>query len=333
MNLEDLIGTWESIARPTWGRMMGRRAAQSPVGIEIWVAVDHDAFWHLLVTQPEGADLVSWRSTKGLDVRTEQLQISEEPLRTYIDLVCLSADFKRTFAAVSVDIIKTVLEGSSSPGDSIIQTLRYWKRFWSVGPQPLTEEAALGLFGELWFLERWMGIPSGVASWVGPTGARHDFQGELFSVEVKTARGGAGSRAVHRIAGIDQLDNPEMGDLFLFSLQVVEDPLSMNTLPGLVERVLAMLSADINERFVFLDRLGESGYNPAEAFVYTTRWRIVAEEIYRVNGDFPRLTRSSFPSGLPYGVSNVNYSLALDACGDWLLAKSPYDPSAEFLRQ
>lgn len=86
----------------------------------------------------------------------------------------------------------------------------------------LSAEQMCGLFGELWFLLIWL-LPRGirrVQNRVGPTGARHDFSWPTITVEAKTTQSARGH--VHRISGLDQLDPPCGGDLFLFSLRMRE---------------------------------------------------------------------------------------------------------------
>ena len=55
------------------------------------------------------------------------------------------------------------------------------------------------------------------------------------------------------------------------------------------------------------------------------------ERLYRVEGDFPRLTRESLKGDLPRGIpdNTVHYELNLDGCGEWLVTDSPPHPGVE----
>jgi hypothetical protein len=191
-------------------------------------------------------------------------------------------------------------------------------------------EAAVGLFGELWFMERWIGLPLGLERWA-PIGARHDFQWPVASVEVKTTTVQWQGPATHRVVSLDQLAAPETGQLYLFSLQILPDELASNSLAAQVDRIRSGLTTSPEFSDVFMDRLAALGYSPAEADRYSQTWRIVGEELYSIGDGFPRLTRSSFQGGLPAGVDEVSYSLMLAACRSWLVSERPSDLGSAFL--
>src|SRR5687768_12514986 len=65
-----------------------------------------------------------------------------------------------------------------------------------------------------------------------PFGARHDFEWQGKSIEIKTTVSTRGR--IHKVNGIDQLRPPEHGELLFFSLRVREEASAANTLPKLV---------------------------------------------------------------------------------------------------
>jgi len=154
-------------------------------------------------------------------------------------------------------------------------------------------------------------------------GSRHDFQWPEHSVEVKAATRRADGAILHRIHHLDQLADPEQGQLLLFSLVVVRDQLAHNTLPDLVDRIGASLHTEPHAHDEFLSKLGLRGYSPAYAQRYSTPYRIVGERLYSVGQGFPRLTIASFSDGLPDGVTDVSYVIDMAVCGQWLVASSP----------
>jgi len=237
-----------------------------------------------------------------------------------------------TFASVADEIIRALQRVPTDPSGQVERCLERWHWFWSLDPASLSEEAALGLFAELWFLDRWLGAaPDQLVHWTGPTGSRHDFQREEWSVEVKASAGRAAGGPVHTIGSLEQLDEPVTGNLYLFSLQVVEDALATNSLPRLVERIETRLAIEGGGVGTFRELLAKSGYNPAHRDRYERPLRIAAEELYRVAEGFPRLTSATFPSGLPPGVSAITYALSLSACAPWRVATTPRDAGASFL--
>jgi hypothetical protein len=147
------------------------------------------------------------------------------------------------------------------------------------------------------------------------------------SFEVKASTSSLSSAPVHFISNIDQLSEPESGSLYLFSLHVTDDALASNTLPSVVELVTAMLAEDEESLNEFSKRLAEAGYSPAHAEYYQRPLRIISEELYAVRSDFPRLTRTSFSTGVPDAVQDISYCLGMAACTSWRIASSPSDGS------
>jgi hypothetical protein len=272
-------------------------------------------------------------STRGLEVSTDDLIIGGSPSRKYIRLLCSDPAHYQTFTALCESIITAIAADPKEPKAAVVRCLERWRSFWMLDQTALSREQALGLFGELWFLSRWMGTLSlsSVSKWQGPLGSRHDFQWPVASVEIKTSASNTALSPVHFIASLDQLDDPETGQLYFFSLHVADDNLAANSLPVLVERISSEIASNPEVSSFFLERPARAGYNPAEAERYARPLRVLGEELYRVDGLFPRLTRSTFGSGLPQGIGDVSYSLSMNACASWRIASSPLDSATRFL--
>lgn len=333
MTGEDLDKVWAELPSPAAGELSGIRASGLPLQSPVYIVVDRARTRQLMVAMVQGAEPLRSTTTRGLEVTTDELRIGDSPVRRYIRLVCLNASHHATFAALCTNIVAGVLRDPSDPKAAVVRCLERWRSFWVVDQSGLTREQALGLFGELWFLYRWSGPVSisSLARWQGPLGARHDFQWPVASIEIKASASVSGAGATHFIASLDQLADAETGQLFLFSLHVAEDNLAANSLPLLVERINAALASDGDALSLFSERLARTGYNPAEAGRYTRTFRVLSEELYRVDGSFPRLTRDNFAAGLPAGIGDVSYTLSMDACGPWLIATSPGDHGAAIL--
>jgi hypothetical protein len=332
MNAIELSAIWRAIARPLRDRMSGQLVFSRLDLREVWAAVDHDGTSHLLVHLPPGAPPIQNSPTRGLLVSTEELQISDRLPGVFIDISCRDPRLMDPFIAFCTDLLSAIERSSQPPSDVVMSRLAYWRRFWSAPADPLNRDAALGLFGELWFLLRWLSLPNAVHGWVGPTGARHDFRWRTASVEVKTTQVRTDGPATHRITNLDQLDDAENGRLFLFSLQVVNDDLAANSLPLLVSSISNALDNYPDDLAYFLDTLACSGYSPAHSGQYGSHWRVVAEEIYIVSDEFPRLTRRSFVLGMPAGVDQIAYSLNLSACSRWRIATTPSQLAPTFFQ-
>lgn len=335
MTGDDLDKVWTELPSPVPGELSGIRAPGLPLQSAIYIVIDGARTRQLMVEMGDAAEPLRSSTTRGLEVTTDDLRIGDAPVRRYIRLACQNPSHHATFAALCSSIISGVLRDPADPKAAVVRCLDRWRSFWMVDQAGLTREQALGLFGELWFLYRWSG-PLSVATidrWQGPLGARHDFQWPVASIESKASASAAGAGPTHFIASLEQLEDAEAGQLYLFSLHVAEDRLAANSLPLLVERITAGLTSDGDALSLFSDRLARAGYNPADAGRYARPFRVLSEELYRVDGAFPRLTRGSFSGGLPSGIGEVSYSLSMDVCAPWRIAIAPSDPAASVIRQ
>lgn len=328
MSAEELEEAWRSLSTPETPQQL---AATGLPGNDIWAAVDFEGQRHLLLRLPPGTEAPE-TATRGLRVSVARHQVAGGSPADYLDLLCLSPAASVTFTSVAADIASHA--GPAAEGDrlnAVVDALARWQWFWGVEGDRLSEHDALGLFAELWFLRRWEGARAlGLRGWTASSGSRHDFQWPERSVEVKAATRRADGSVHHQIQHLDQLSDPEEGQLFLFSLRVVRDELAHNTLPALIDQIEQLLAGDVVARDEFSRKLGERGYNPAYRQRHETPYRVLGEQLYRVADRFPRLTASSFPAGLPPGIGEVSYVLDMGACDEWTVASTPdeWEPSA-----
>lgn len=335
MAVDDLTAAWGEIATPaTTGAMAGRLAPDVDSALGVTLAVDHTGLRHLLIPVPDDTKRPSVPMIKGLGVSVEELKVGAENPRQFIDLASGDPSMHYNFAVVSADIISALASDASNPGKALKDVLSGWKWFWSAPPTGLSEEKMLGLFGELWFLEFWLGGVSDetLATWRGPYGDRHDFTWPGASVEVKGTRVRSDGAAEHRISTLDQLENPEQGTLHLFSLRVRPDTVATHSLVASIDRLRGSLAGNPGLLVEFDERLGRVGYSPAHRDKYATTLRVVAEELYEVTGEFPRLTLQSFAGGVPAGIDDIAYTLDLAACEGWRIATKSSDAAARTLR-
>lgn len=329
MTLDELESSWAAMQPPsTPDGISGRRAVGLPADRPVYLAVDSRRRRHLLVQVPDGTDPVTERETRSLEVTTGRFQVGGNPESLYVDLVCTDSAQHPTFSAIAQDLLRSLRLTPGPIRDSILSALARWRAFWTVKSGGMSREDALGLFGELWFLRRWLGgiNTAAINGWQATASARHDFQWQPVSVEVKTATTQSAGPPLHRIASLEQLTDPEQGQLYLFSLQVCDDALAANTLHSLVSALTADLQADFRALSDLNDKLATRGYSPADQQTPARPLRILAERLYRVDAGFPRLTRQAFqPAGVPAGIVGLEYALDLSVCAPFLVASSPND--------
>jgi hypothetical protein len=327
VTVDEIESAWSTLRPPhTAHGISGRRAVGLPADRPLYLALDSQGRRHLMVQVADGTTPVAARDTRSLEVSTARFQVGENPEALFVDIVCTDSSQHHTFSAITQDLIRSVSQGAGPATDSILSALARWRSFWTVKPGGMSRESANGLFGELWFLRRWLGPASAslVGRWQVTDSARHDFQWASASVEVKTATSQSAGAPIHRIGSIEQLGDPEQGQLYLFSLQVCDDALAANTLHSLVASLVADLQSDAPALSEFRDKLASRGYSPADGQAPARSLRILGERLYRVDPAFPRLTRSNFePAGLPVGIVGIEYLVDLSACDEWLVADNP----------
>ncbi len=311
---EGLAGTWAALPPPA-GPLLEATAVGDWVGGRVLAAVDSDSRRHLLIGVPVGSPPVPGR-LNGLQVTTRRLRVAGLE-GVWVDVVLLDDTARGVFTVLATDILDAVRDATDPDPGLIGAVITRWRRFWTTSSEGLSAEARLGLFGELWLLTDWLPdlTEAAVRSWRGPLGGRHDFVSETVSVEVKTT-GTATGPVLHRVQSLDQLDEPGSGRLYLLSLRVVRDPLGGHTLDGLIRTArTAAASAGVADELD--DRLAAVGWTPAHTGRYGQQVRVVTQDLYAVRADFPRLTRATFPTGLPVAVTDVGYTLDIAACGPW----------------
>lgn len=314
-------------SQPPSGERLTVRSALSRCHEELLIAVDAPGRRHILVEIPNGEpSKLSERTSRGIDVQTVEMKVEAGELRNFVDIICLEPQGHAALDIIVKEIADAIEGGSTISRVALVQNvLAKWRRFWSGISQPLlSREEHIGLFGELWFLSRWLGpsvgLATGVRMWRGPMGARNDFEAKLIGIEIKTS---SRADAMHRINGLEQLMEPPGGSLLLMSIVVRDEASATNDLPTLIAEVRLGLANDFNALSHFDSCLYAARYEDALADEYAKlKLRIRAEELYRVVSEFPRLIPSSLKQPPAQGIRSVNYDLSLDGAAPWRIATS-----------
>lgn len=312
---------------PTGERLTARLAAPS-VRDDVFIAVDEARRRYVLVGIPNGEphELVE-RTSRGIAVQTVEMKVGGGRLASFVEIACLETKGHAALDVVVAELVEALTAGASIGRVRLVQSvLAKWRRFWSgINHGLLSKEQQLGLFGELWFLSRWLspsiGPRKAVQMWRGPIGARNDFEVSGLGVEVKTS---GQLDSVHVIHGLEQLLEPLGGALLLYCLSVSDESSGVESLPDVVKAMRGCLAEDYATLSQFDSMLYASGYEDQHATEYgKLLLRIRSESLFRVTAGFPRLVPESISGGLPQGVGSVTYELRLDAAAPWMLAATP----------
>lgn len=237
-------------------------------------------------------------------------------------LVCLQLsrpEYRNVFLALAEDLCG-VLAGAADPSGATRDfrlRLEIWQDFLKKHrPDGLSEDEQVGLFGELHFLNELlvagMGAIAASTGWRGCLAANQDFQFPGVAVEIKCTRA-ASPTSVH-IANVRQLDDDEVGALYLGVISIDRNMSAGQSLPALVAALRTKLDGEALG--VFNEGLREAGYLDVHESLYTRHLhRVLDQWQHEVREGFPRVMRSS----LPEGVSGVAYKISLAACAPFRL--------------
>jgi hypothetical protein len=309
------------------GDSLTARFAVPEVTERLYIAVDSQARRHMLIPLEDNQGDFNDDQSRGISVETRALVLKDRNMQRYIDIICRDTPGHDAFDVIGGELATGLASSGLAPARIVSLTLAKWRRFWGNAPrQILSREEQIGLFAEIWFLSEWLipyvGADEAVARWRGPYGTRHDFEWAGRSVEVKATSSTRGR--IHRINGLDQLTPPENGRLNLFSIQVREEDGAENTLFRIVTACRSKLESSPEAMDRFESALIQTGYSIVHEGEYTKlRLRIVDGALFRVEDDFPRITRNSFATGVPSGIEHVDYEVSLNGFDRLIVASQP----------
>lgn len=317
--LTDIEERWKQLLVPT----DAHQGFEIDPASGVWLSLDSEGRRCVLLrndtSRPKGSIFFE---TKGVVAFVDDLQLAEQSTSSFIVVACRDYRYWEPFLAFAESVREERRESSEDNVALTLRVLRTWQWLWKMDPSNLSREAAIGLIGELWFLIRWADIQRSLETWCGPEGNVHDFVGCGVSIEVKTSQSSSTRSPVHRISSLQQLTPPQNGSLYLFSIVIAPDKTAGNTLSKLVAIGLDKLDGEPYRREMFLEKLSQVGWAAPLSKQFDFSFRVVSEQLHRVDESFPALTASSFINEIPSEVTGISYSLDLSACAEWRVAAS-----------
>lgn len=253
------------------------------------------------------------------DIKLEVLNDGKNLNKQFLLILLLNAQHKDIFSTLCEDLIYGVSEINDENIliDKLTERLVKWHSlFEKLGHQGLSDDAQRGLFGELYFLRKYLSNYSDyikcINTWKGPEKAIQDFQYSNWAVEVKTTHG-KNHQKIH-ISSERQLDDSIIPNIFLFHLSLDIRMGYGETLNFIIEDIFNLLSENSLATNLFKLKLIESGYFDIHKKLYDNiGYTIRQENIYSVIGDFPRITEKQISTG----VGDVKYSIILTESESW----------------
>lgn len=258
-----------------------------------------------------------WNKLK--DIKIETLPDERDKSKKFLLILLLNKQHKDIFSTLCEDLIFGVSDVSTEQTlvEKLLERFAKWQSlFEKVGKQGLSDEAQRGLYGEIYFLRFFLTNNSDknycIKSWLGPEKSIQDFQYSNWAVEVKTTHGN-NHQKIH-ITSERQLDDSIIEKIFLFHLSLDVRVGNGESLNILIDEVSELLNDNTMASNLFKLKLLESGYYDIHKPLYDERgYTIRQENIYRVTGNFPRITENQ----IPIGVGDVRYSIVLSESEEW----------------
>ena len=237
---------------------------------------------------------------------------SEKVYWTCFDL--LQQDAQKVFYTFCENLVEAVT-GIADEQKALQQLKkRYitWKTMFKRGSQNnVSAEVLQGLFGELYFLKKYMlkkyEPAIAIQAWSGPDGRSKDFAVETEWYEIKTI--GANSPNV-RISSLAQLSSEHNGHLVVLRTERMSDQFDNGEacVHDLFKYILSVINDETAEG-IFLSKLSSFGYDISDES-YTAKFDVKSMTSYKVSADFPRITEKDIQR---IEICDVGYSLILNA--------------------
>ena len=271
----------------------------------------------VLIQSTSKFDVDRWNKLR--DVKLELMPAEGRSDKIFLLVLLMNNQHKDIFSTLCVDLISRVSEITRETAliEKLVEHLARWQSlFEKLGQQGLSEAAQRGLFGEAYFLRKYLSNSSDhlqcIKTWTGPEKSIQDFQLSNWAVEVKTTHGKNHQKIY--ISNERQLDDAIIPDIFLYHLSLDVRAGNGETLNNLIDNIYDFLTEKTVETNLFSLKLMETGYFAIHKKLYDENgYTIRQENIYSVSGSFPRITEQQIPEG----VGDVRYSIVLSETESW----------------
>lgn len=246
-------------------------------------------------------------STKML--RVVQGEEGEGNYWTCFDL--LNHEFEKIFYMFCDDITNSIqgLDSELKELNTIKDRFSIWKIMFKKVSISLSSEKEQGLFGELYFLDKYMipkyGIDDSINSWAGPLGYNKDFSIDNTWYEVKTTS--VNSTCV-KISSLSQLSSDIPGNLSIIRIEKMSEEFDNGfcSISHIFDDILKQIKdGELQEKFI--NKVLEYGFNPETDF-QKNKFNISNISIYKVEEGFPRLTEKDIKF---QEIDNITYEIII----------------------
>jgi len=226
---------------------------------------------------------------------------------------------KDIFSVLCEDLIASIASETDEKHlvKTVLNRFEKWKSlFTRIISEGLSSEEQRGLFGELYFLRKFLqnneNFQQVLDSWVGTSREVRDFQMTNWALEVKTTHGNNHQKV--QISSERQLDITHLEKLFLYHISLEKAQESGESLNQIIDSIQNILDTDSIAQNRLKSKLYEAGYFEQHISLYdSTGYFIRQDTFYEVSGNFPRIQENEIRAG----VGDVKYSIILSQCDNY----------------
>ncbi|HHX8485350.1 TPA: PD-(D/E)XK motif protein [Vibrio diabolicus] len=228
---------------------------------------------------------------------------------------------KDLFTIIISDLVNASLEANTIEGAAKIfinRLFRWAELLEERHRRGLTFSEQLGLYGELFYLERLISqkkihIGTLINSWRGPEGDCRDIDLENTSIEIKTALTTA--KNVLKISSLDQLDNDDKA-LVIARIQLSASDEGL-TFSKLIGNIKSHIDSSYLVFLEFMRKLYLSGYDPNGEYV-SNSYLMSSLKFYEVRENFPRL----IPGNVNPAIRSAKYEIECNMLAEYEIQES-----------
>jgi hypothetical protein len=292
---------------------------------DVFVALQHpEKFLCVYVAISKTSEVNISNFSNLQEIQVDLFASPNEADKSILIFKLLNFEHKDIFSVLCEDLIASISEETNEKRiiREVFNRFEKWKSLFSkIGLQGLNPEEQRGLFGELYFLRKFLKLNSDflavINTWAGTEKQIRDFQSGCWAVEVKTTYGN-NHQKVH-ISSERQLDITNLEDLFLYHISLEQQQNSGETLNDIVDSVIEILRTEIIALNKFKGKIYEVGYFDLHRNLYESiGYHIRQDVFYKVENDFPRIEEND----LRIGVGDVKYSIILSQCESFSISES-----------
>ena len=283
----------------------------APVGV--YYGISEDGYLRLsILSKTSGPKM---ESTKQL--RITQGVESKDVYWTCFDL--LNKEAEPVFYSFCYNLLSAI-EGATDENAALLRLKRRYLIWKSLFKKEVSNNISLetiqGLFGELYFLKKYLinryGVSTAIRSWGGPDLLSKDYSIGKEWFEVKTI--GSNANSVH-ISSVAQLSSNDPGHLVVVKAERMSNEYSNgeSSILELFESILTLISDETVED-IFTSRVASYGLGVSDP-AFSVKFGVRNWSLYRVNEEFPRITVDN----VPYPeITSVSYEITIAAINRFL---------------